>query len=181
MPIVPAIFDGATPRTWRCAARGWPTSFAPEIGGLPPSCHTWIGRRLRTAPSGKRTVALRPATKTRTEVAVSLKSTFGENSVGFYSRAGAARALGVAAPARSRGARRATSLAPFRGRVPTQRAALPALSPDPRVFQGSVFCGREHYAVLFVVTKTRTWEPFPPAAPPLAPRFAAVPVAGRAG
>ena len=116
-------------------------------------------------------------------MAVSLKNTFGENSVGFSSRAGAARALGVAAPARSRGERRATSapLAPPRGRVPTQRAALPALSPNPRVFQGSVFCGREHNAVLFVVTKTRTWEPFTPAAPPLAPRFAAVPVVGRDG
>ena len=70
---------------------------------------------------------------------------------------------------------------PLRGCVPTQRAALPALSPNPRAFQGSVFCGLEHNAVLFVVTKTRTWEPFSPAAPPLAPRFAAVPVAGRAG
>ena len=59
---------------------------------------------------------------------MSLKSTFGENSVGFSSRAGAARALGVAAPARSRGERRATS-APL---APPAGACLPNAQRSPR-------------------------------------------------
>eukprot|EP00959_Pyramimonas_sp_CCMP1952_P087847 1838130-Pyramimonas_sp.AAC.1 len=67
-------------------------------------------------------------------MAAILKSTYGENSAGFSSRAGAARAPGVDAPARSRGERRATSasLAPHAGACLPNEQRSPRSPPNPR-------------------------------------------------